>query len=189
MKEAQCPRLDNFVRGLPLLGFGWKTDIAMAAVQARVCAAFVPVLAAWATVDAGRQAKENTQLLQVAVSFVGDNADSISVMRLQRLTGQLSYKCSSSLLREMAPSGNLLFGEDFTSQYKKRTQGIDAYKDSRPANFRGHTYYPASAGGRRGATVHFPAMTIIGKRVIFPPLPVQKGRGGNQPFRGRGQGH
>ena len=203
VEEAQCPRLDNFVRDLPSLGFGRKTDKAMAAVQTRVCAAFAPVSAAWAAVDAGRPTKEITQLLQVAVSLVGDAANSISVMRRQRLTGQLPNKCPSSLLREMAPSGNLLFGEDFTRQYKKRTQEIDAfrrssgsskpkpaYKDSRPSNFRGHNYYPASAGGRRGGHRSFPRHDNHRREGHFSATASSKnGRGGNRPFRGRGQGH
>jgi len=199
VEEAQCPILDNFVKDLPNLGFGRKADKSMAALQGRICDVFAPLAAAWTAVEAGRPDKELIQLLQVAMAMVGDASNALSISRRQRLTGQLPNKCPTSLLRETAPAGHMLFGEDFTKKYKRRTQEIESFKRTSGAG-RQQAGHRSSSRGSRGRNGGYRGESRSDHR--FKPYEQRQdrrdfrdfshsknGRGGNRPFRGRGRGH
>ena len=82
INELECQWLDTFVRDLLNLSFGRKTDKSLANIQSRICDVFGPLTAAWPAVENDGPVKEVIQLVQVAITPMG-NTSNVSIMRRQ----------------------------------------------------------------------------------------------------------
>ena len=193
--------MDPFLSDVQGLANAKRADRMLANIQQKVSDVFRPLAVLWAAIEQGRTVHELTELVQMAIVMMGDASNVLSETRRQRLMAALPKRCPKSLLQGLHPSGDLLFGDGFSREYKRKCQEMDVFQP-RPSGRR-----PGTAQDRSQPTSpdHFSGRSRYrSDPVLFCPYdravrghvtrrpekhfrqPAKNGRG--QPFRGRPRG-
>ena len=125
--ETKCPKIDPFIQDLPGLQAAKRADKSLMGMQYRVTDVLRPLAALWSAIEKGRPRKELLELTQMAIVMTGDASNVMSETRRRRLLSALPKQCPRSILKEVKPTGDLLFGDGFTRQFKKRSQEMEAF--------------------------------------------------------------
>ncbi|XP_065185960.1 uncharacterized protein LOC135816787 [Sycon ciliatum] len=129
VEETRCPRVDPFLADVQGLANAKRADRMLANIQQKVTDVFRPLAALWAAIEQGRPVHELTELVQMAIVMTGDASNVLSETRRQRLMAALPKRCPKSLLQGLRPSGDLLFGDGFSREYKRKCQEMDEIED------------------------------------------------------------